>query len=83
MIEILVNISGWCGTGLFLVAYYLVSTEKLSATAPAYQVINLFGAMLLGVNVFYQKSWPGLALEVIWSAIAIQSLIKNRPKVSK
>ncbi len=73
--ELMVNISGWIGTALFVLAYYLVSSGKLEATGSRYQWMNLIGAFCLGANVFYEKAWPALGLEIIWATIAIGALI--------
>ena len=43
--------------------------------------MNLFGAVGVGVNVFYQQAWPALALQIIWGIIAISILIKSKDKV--
>ena len=45
--------------------------------------MNLFGAIALGINVFYLESWPALALNVVWATIAIFTLIKARQKLSE
>ncbi|PIW58526.1 MAG: hypothetical protein COW13_05065 [Candidatus Omnitrophica bacterium CG12_big_fil_rev_8_21_14_0_65_50_5] len=77
MINIIIHILGWMGTALFVLAYYLVSNAKLPATGRAYQIINLVGAVCLGINVFYEQAWPAFGLEVIWAAIAIWALMKT------
>jgi hypothetical protein len=70
------QIIGWIGTFLIVLAYFLVSNNKIQPTSKIYQFINLSGAIGVGFNVFYQHAWPGFALEVIWAIIAIYSLIK-------
>ena len=80
MIEFLIQTLGWLGTTLFILAYYMVSTTKLAATGQTYQIINLVGAICLGINVFYQRAWPAFALEIIWGSIALFALVKNRNK---
>jgi len=75
--QIAAQVLGWIGTVLIVVAYFLISFKKIEATDRGYQLMNLFGAVGLGVNVFYQQSWPALVLEIIWGAIAIFALIKR------
>jgi len=58
-------------------AYYLVSHKKLKSHDVSYQLMNLFGAAGLGLNVFYQKAWPALAFEVLWIVIAITALVRK------
>ena len=74
--EIFSQVLGWIGTFLVVLAYYLVSTNKINATSKRYQLINLFGAIGVGFNVFHQQAWPALALQVVWAIIAIVSIIK-------
>lgn len=58
-------------------AYYLVSAGKIKSNAITYQLMNLFGAVFLGINVFYQRAWPAFAFEAIWVSIAVYSLIRK------
>lgn len=74
--EILIHASGWTGTVLIVLAYYLVSNQKLDPVGRTYQLLNLVGSVGVGVTVFYQKAWPAVALEVVWSIIAIIALMK-------
>lgn len=76
--EILTEAIGWIGTVLIVSAYYLVSTNRISGTSRNYQLLNFFGAIAVGVNVFKQAAWPALTLEVIWAIIAIYSLVKTK-----
>ncbi|MDX1535546.1 MAG: hypothetical protein R3346_02185 [Candidatus Spechtbacterales bacterium] len=78
--EILTQTMGWIGTFLIVLAYYLVSTKKVSGDSKKYQLINLLGAIGVGANVFYQEAWPALALQLVWGVIAIVSLSKKAKK---
>lgn len=73
----IVEIIGWIGTILILTAYFLVSTERLKPKANSYILMNLFGAIFIGVNVFAHQAWPTVALEVVWGGVAIIGLVKN------
>jgi len=37
--------------------------------------MNFFGAIGIGVNVFYHQAWPAFIMEVIWALIAVSALI--------
>lgn len=78
MIQGLMQIAGWAGTFLIILAYFLVSYKKIDAGSRIYQLINLLGAIGVGVNVFYQQAWPAVALQIIWGVIAIVALIRSR-----
>jgi hypothetical protein len=75
--EILVELIGWVGTVLIILAYFLVSNKKVGGNSKIYQTLNLFGAVGIGVNVIYHRAWPAFAMEIAWASIAILALIKN------
>lgn len=76
--EILIQIVGWVGTFLIVSAYFLlVMFKKIDENSKIYQVMNLFGAIGVGMNVFYHQAWPVVVLQVVWGIIAIVALIKN------
>ena len=72
----LVEVAGWIGTFLVLLAYFLVSLGKLDAQGKIFQSMNLFGALGLGVNVFAHRAWPNFALNIVWGFIAVVALCK-------
>ncbi|MFA6514867.1 MAG: hypothetical protein WCT42_01210 [Candidatus Paceibacterota bacterium] len=74
--EIFLQSIGWVGTFLIILAYFLVSNNKIKADSKGYQLINLFGAIFVGFNVFHQQAWPALVLQIVWAIIAIVSITK-------
>ncbi len=76
--DILIEILGWVGMVLIVTAYYLVSNKDIKGSSRAYQLLNLFGAIFVGVNVYYNMAWSSLALQMIWAVIAIFALVKRR-----
>lgn len=70
------EIVGWIGAFLVIAAYFLVSTKKLSPTSTTYQLMNLLGALGVGVNVLVQKAYPSLAIQIVWGLIALFALYK-------
>lgn len=77
LMEISIQIIGWAGTFLIVFAYILVSYKKVDGSSKIYQTINLFGAIGVGINVFYQQAWPAVALQIVWGIIAIIALLKR------
>ncbi len=74
--NILINISGWTGTALIVLAYFLVSNKKLDPAGKVYQHMNLWGSLGVGIHVFHQRAWPAVTLEIVWAIIAIWALVK-------
>lgn len=73
---IFVNILGWGGTVCVLLAYYLVSTKRVTGQSRKFQVLNLCGAIGLIVNGIYYFALPSVGLNVAWLAIAIIGLVQ-------
>lgn len=74
MVKFLYELIGWTGTILIILAYYLVSKGVVAGTDFVYQIINLLGAFLLGINVFIKRAWPALGLQIVWAIIAIWAI---------
>ncbi len=70
------QILGWTATSLFLLAYFLVSYNKISANSRCYQWMNFAGAIFMGISVFHNRAWPAVALELAWGTIALGALLK-------
>jgi hypothetical protein len=71
---VLANI-GWAGAALIVLAYLFVSNGKISGQSFDYQFMNLFGAGLVAVSSWVTKNWPSVALQVVWMAISLLSLL--------
>ncbi|MEW5805511.1 MAG: hypothetical protein AB1721_02195 [Patescibacteria group bacterium] len=78
--EILIEIIGWVGSGLIIFAYYLLQTDKIEETNKKYQLLNIFGALFVGLNAFSKNAWPIVFLQLIWILIALKALTKNKIK---
>jgi hypothetical protein len=72
--QLLIDIMGWAGTILFLVAYALVSLKKVEGDSNLYQGINLLAGVLLISNSFYWGAYPSVGLNVVWIGIAVYTL---------
>ena len=63
---------------LILAAYALLSNGKMPARSALYQWMNVVGAAGLIVNSGWNSAWPSVALNVVWLAIALLALWRNR-----
>ena len=59
---------------MILLAYYLISRNKIQGQSFAYQGMNLLGAVGLVINSGYHNAIPSLALNLIWFAIAVVAI---------
>ncbi len=79
---IIIETMGWIATIIFIMAYYLITTNKVNNDSISYHLINLIGAIMLGINVYYHRAWPSFGMEIIWVLISIYG-IKNAYKIYK
>ena len=70
----MINILGWTGTVLYLVAYALVSLKKVEGDSTLYQGINILAGILLITNSFYWRAYPSAALNLAWIGIGVFTL---------
>jgi hypothetical protein len=82
--EIAVEIVGWAGASLILLAYLLLSAGKMTGHSLAYQAMNVVGAAGFIVNGWWHGAIPSAVLNVIWMLIGTVALwrILARRKVS-
>lgn len=64
------DILGWIGMILVLVAYGLLSTNKIE-NGKLYQMLNLIAATFMAIGLFPTKAWFSFTLQVIWALIAV------------
>ncbi|MES2119830.1 MAG: hypothetical protein V4513_04550 [Pseudomonadota bacterium] len=68
-IELAVEVAGWAGAGLILLAYLLLSTERLTGQSPLYQGMNVVGGAGFVINGWWHGAIPSTALNVVWMGI--------------
>jgi hypothetical protein len=83
VVKLAVEIVGWVGAVLILVAYGLLSTGKLDGRSPIYQGMNIVGAAGFVVNSGLNGALPSAALNVIWIGIGVYALLKNRARAGR
>lgn len=69
------DILGWIGMILVLLAYALLSTNKIE-NGKLYQMLNLIAATLMAIGLFPTKAWFSFTLQIIWALVAIIAFIK-------
>lgn len=73
-----IEIVGWAGTLLILAAYLLVSVKKIGPTSKTYQLLNLFGAVGVGINSLIHRALPSVGINLAWMLIATFALIRSK-----
>ena len=75
-VELLVEIVGWLGAALILLAYGLLTAGKLQARSYAYQGMNVVGAAGFIVNSGWNGAIPSAALNVVWAGIGLFAILR-------
>lgn len=70
----LLAVAGWAGAALLLLAYALVSSEKIAPAGAWFHGLNLLGSAGLMANAGYHRAWPSAALNLAWILIGIVTL---------
>jgi hypothetical protein len=80
-VEIAVEVAGWVGALLILLAYLLLSAGKLTGQSLVYQGMNVVGAAGFVINGWWHSALPSASLNVLWlliGAIASWRILKRR-----
>lgn len=80
---LLVNLAGWLGALMLLLAYVLVSNRKLAGDSLAYQLLNLAGSACLLLNAFHFGAYPSVGVNSVWIIIALMTIIKSQSRNQK
>jgi uncharacterized membrane protein YesL len=76
MIDLLFNIIGMSGTFLIVGAFIMLQLEKLNPKSLAYNLTNLFGAILLLISLCYNFNLASFVIELFWIAASLIGLVK-------
>ena len=83
ILEIVVEIVGWAGAALILLAYLLLSAGKLTGQSLVYQCMNVVGAAGFIVNGWWHGALPSATLNVLWLMIGLfasMRILKRRKR---
>ena len=65
---------GWAGSLLILLGFTLLSFGIFSHEDWQVHVVNILGAVLLGVDFWRKQSFSGVFLEIVFGALALVAL---------
>ncbi len=88
---LLLNLLGWAGAFLLLLAYALVSfkkleadsDKKLEADSETYQWLNITASILLVVNTLYYGAYPSSFVNAAWTIIAFFAILTIKRRYGK
>jgi hypothetical protein len=73
-LKLFINILGWTGSTLYLVAYTLVSMKKTEGDSILYQGMNIIAGVLLVIYSFSLGAYATTGLNAVWAAIGVFTL---------
>ena len=76
--ELLANIASLAGSFMIILAYYLISSEKMSNKDARYQWLNLVGAVLILCSLYHYWNIGTFIIEIFWIIIAVSALWKMK-----
>jgi hypothetical protein len=81
VVEIAVELAGWAGATLILLAYLLLSADRLSGQSLTFQGMNMVGATGFVINGWWHGALPSTALNALWmliGAVASARILRRR-----
>lgn len=67
---------GVLGSVIIAGAYLAVSRAWVDATRPGFNFLNLFGALLVLLSLYYRPNAGAIIIEILWILIAIAALFR-------
>ncbi len=74
--HLFINLIGWIGSAAVIIAYLLVSINRVKSDTAIYQILNLIGGVFLIVNTIYWGAYPSSFVNLVWVGIALSSLVR-------
>lgn len=71
---LILNIVGWTGSILYLLAYALVSMKKTQGDSLLYQSMNIAAGTLLVIYSIALSAYATIGLNAVWVAIGLFTL---------
>ena len=75
-LELAIEVVGWAGAALILLAYLLLSAGKMTGQSLVYQGMNVVGAAGFVVNGWWHGALPSATLNVLWLMIGLFASIR-------
>lgn len=72
--KLVIDILGWTGSVLYLLAYALVSMKKTEGDSVLYQGMNISAGILLVVYTLSLGAYATTGLNAVWVAIGLFTL---------
>jgi hypothetical protein len=75
---VLIDIIGWIGSAMVVLAYAMNMYKKLAADSTMYYLLNIVGSACLILNTFFHHAIPSAVVNIIWVLIAMVALFRKK-----
>ena len=72
--KLFIDILGWAGSILYLLAYALVSARKTEGDSVLYQGMNIFAGSLLVIYTLSLEAYATTGLNAVWVLVGLFTL---------
>lgn len=72
---LMINLIGWIGAFLLLLAYFLLIHKDLTSRSKMYQWMNIIGSLMLGINTWAIGAFPSFLTNIIWFFIGLYGIM--------
>jgi hypothetical protein len=66
-----IQILGWIGVVLILLAYTLLNFDVVTNKSVVYLIANLLGSILIIIEAFSKKDYQPVFLNIVWALVAL------------
>lgn len=77
MLGIFFNTAGTIGVAIILITYFLLQTHRIESTELRYSVLNLIGASLILLSLFWDFNLPSFIVEIAWVFISLFGIMRH------
>ena len=74
------DVLGLIGSLVICSAYLAVSLGRINAERLPYQLINISGAVLLLISLYYRPNLGAITIEVLWITIALIAIASSKER---
>jgi hypothetical protein len=74
--EVVIDVLGWVGSVLILLAYGLNSYQKIRSDSWTFSVLNLSGAIFFIIYTLYKEAYANAFLNIVWAVIALIGMVR-------
>lgn len=65
------DLIGYAGVFMVLVAYTLLQARRMDGNGVMYPLVNLIGAILILISLFYKPNMPAIVMEAAWAVVSV------------